>query len=354
MGDEREPSTVAARLETARTAARSQTERTLALVLDRLLVDSGAALGRLVAFDATGREAARIERGPLDEARVNAALENAAQLKAPRTGENALTLPLRLAERVIAIAFLEGVSDLEPAVVAEASVRAAVGAGNALVLAGTQARTFLIAELAHEIRNPLAGILAFSDLLPEEASELPPKYIHLMTHIQSDAQRLKRLIESVLSMVAVKDGVDRLACTALDIRPLVDGIVERFAPWAQRRGVALEATGDGSVLGDREAIALAVANLVANALTATPSGGTVAVKARPGPDREPRWGAPGRAVWLEVVDTGPGLNAATIESARGGGLHIARDLVAALGGALWSEDGQGGASIVLRLPASPG
>jgi signal transduction histidine kinase len=353
VGDEREQHSASGRLETARASARSHTERTLALVLDRLLVDAGAALGRLVAFDATGKEAARVERGPLDEARVHAALENAAQLKGPHRDGNALTLPIKLADRALAIAFLDGLESIDPAVVAEATLRAAIGTGNALVLASSQARTYLIAELAHEIRNPLAGILAFSDLLPEEASELPQKYLHLMSHIQGDAQRLKRLIEGVLSMVGPIDGADRLAFTPFDMAPILDGLAERFAPWAQRRGIAFSAAAGGVVLGDREAIALAVANLVANALTATPSGGTVAVKARPGPDREPRWGAPGRALWLDVTDTGPGLSAGTIESARGGGLHIARDLVTALGGALWAEDMQSGARLVLRLPASP-
>jgi signal transduction histidine kinase len=353
MGDEREPSAVEARLHTARTAARTQSERTLALVLDRLLVDSGAALGRLIGYDAVGHEAALVERGPLDETRVHAALLDAAQLEAPRRDDGTLVLPLRLADRTVGVAVLDAVPALDASVVSEASVRAAIGVGNALVLGSAQARTFLVAELAHEIRNPLAGILAFSDLLPEEASELPPKFIHLMTHIQGDAQRLKRLIEGVLSMVGANSGADRLACIAVDVRPLLESLLARFAPWAERRGVALNLAADGIVLGDREAIALVVANLVANAMTATPTGGSVTVRARPGPDREPRWGAPGRAVWLEVVDTGPGLNAATVESARGGGLHIARDLVTSLGGSLWAEDVQNGARLVLRLPASP-
>lgn len=364
MGDDREPSVSSSlsagagtisRVDNARASARSQTERSLALVLDRLLVDTGAALGRLIAYDSTGTEAARVERGPLDEERTGMALQNAAQLEAPHHDGNALTLALKLAERPLAIAHLigEGLDNVDPAGLAEASLRAAIGAGNALVMANAQARTYLVAELAHEIRNPLAGILAFSDLLPEEALELPPKHIHLMSHIQGDAQRLKKMIEGVLSMVGFTGGGERLAFVPVEMGPLVATLAARFAPWAERRGVTLSTTADGAMLGDREALALAVSNLIANALTATPAGGSVTVKARPGPDREPRWGAPGRAVWLDVVDDGPGLNAQAVESARGGGLHIARDLVATLGGALWSEDMQTGARLVVRLPGVP-
>jgi len=333
-------------------AVRARSERSLALVLDRLLVDAGAGRGRLVAYDAHGREVARVERGPLDEARAHSALETAARLQEPSWESGALTLPLVLAERPLASVFLDGAANHDPAVVGEAAARAAVASGNVLHQASVQARSELLAELAHEIRNPLAGILSFSDLLPEEASELPHKYIHLMGHIQEDAQKLKRLVESVLTMVG-KDATQRLAVAPLDIGQLIETLAQRFRPWAARRGVTLDAAVNGSVLADREALALTVANLVANALAATPTGGTVAVRARPGPDREPRWGSAGRAVWIEVVDTGPGLAATSVESARAGGLHIARDLVVALGGALWAEEISGGARLVLRLPASP-
>ena len=321
----------------------------MALVLDRLLVDSDAARGRLVGFDALGHEVARVERGPLDEARTTAALEQAARLEQPRVEDGGLTLALHLFNRPLAIAFLDGPSGSDPAVIAEAAARAAVGAGNSLHLADTQARTELLAELAHEIRNPLAGILSFSDLLPEEASELPAKYIHLMGHIQEDAQKLKKLVEGVLGMV---QGA-RLAVAPALLGQIVEGLAQRFRPWAARRGVTLEATATGAVLVDPEALALALANLVANAIAATPTGGQVAVRSRPGPDREPRWGAPGRAVWIEVVDTGPGLASGIVETARAGGLQIAREIVGSLGGALWAEEAHAGARLVMRLPASP-
>ena len=333
----------------ARAAVKSHGERAFALVLERLLVETGAPRGRLVGFDGAGREVAVVDRGLLDEKRAAEAIERAASLAAPLASGDTLAIPLRLVGRPLGAVVLEGASGLDPAFVAEASARAAVGVGNGLHHAEAQARTEFLAQLAHEIRNPLAGILSFSDLLPDEASELTPKYIHLMTNIQEDAQKLKRLVEGMLSTVQTAP----LALAPVELGELCAALAQRFRPWAARRGVTLKTAAEGAVLADREALGLAVANLVANGIAATPTGGQVTVRSEPGPDREPRWGAPGRAFRLDVTDTGPGLASTTFESARGGGLQIARDIVVALGGAIWAEEGQAGARLVLRLPASP-
>src|SRR5262249_59994746 len=116
----------------ARAAARSQSERAFALVLDRLLVDTGASHGRLVGFDPAGRVAVQMERGPLEEARAASALEQAAALDSPRAEGDGLAIPLRLLGRRLGAAVLEGAAGVDPAVVAEASARAAVGVGNGL------------------------------------------------------------------------------------------------------------------------------------------------------------------------------------------------------------------------------
>jgi signal transduction histidine kinase len=333
----------------ARAAARAQAEKALALALDRLLVESNAARGRLVAFDAAGHETARVERGPIDEARAARALESAGRSTGDHlTDEDSRCGLLQLAARPLAIVYLERQGPVEPALWSEATARAAIAVGNAQHLADTQTRGELVATLAHEIRNPLAGILSFSDLLPEEKTELPAKYIHLMGHIQDDAQRLKKLIEGLLSLLKER----QVPREPVPVAEVLDLLASRFRPWAMRRGVTLEVAASGAVLADRESLALIVGNLMANAVAATPSGGRIDVSSRLGPDRETRWGVQGRAVWITVVDTGPGLGASVLESARTGGLHIVRDLVSTLGGTIWLEEAPGGARLVFRLPAS--
>src|SRR5262249_10437271 len=235
-----------ARMAVARAAARSQSERAFALVLDRLLVDTGAARGRLVGFDPSGRSAAQVERGPLEETRAAAALEQAAALAAPRAAGDTLAIPLRLLCRPLGAAVLEGAAGVDLACVAEASARAAVGVGNGLHRYEAQACTELLAGLAHEIRNPLAGILSFSDLLPDEASEPTQKYIHLMAHSQEDAQKLKRLVESMLATVQIAP----LALAPVELAVLCEALAERFRPWAARRGVTIVTSTKGVVLAD--------------------------------------------------------------------------------------------------------
>lgn len=338
-----------ARMAVVRAAATSHGERAFVVVLERLLAETGAPRGRLVGFDAAGREVALVNRGPLDEERAANAIERAASLASPMASGDVLAIPLRLVCRPLGAVVLEGAGGLDLGSIAEAAARAAVGVGNGLHLAEAQARTEFLAQLAHEIRNPLAGILSFSDLLPDEANELTPKYIHLMAHIQEDAQKLKRLVEGMLATVQTAP----FALAPVELGELCSALVQRFRPWAARIGVTLESVAEGAVLADREALGLAVANLLANAIAATPPSGRVAVRAEPGPDREVRWGAPGRAFRIEISDTGPGLDSTTFESARGGGLQIARDIIYALGGAIWAEDEHAGARLVLRLPVSP-
>jgi len=337
-------------LAATRAAAQDERERALGLVLERLLVGSGGTGGLVVAFGRAGRESGRAARGAIDSARAATLIRRAAGGACAEGG--AFAAPLALDTRPIGVVYVEGLGAGAAHRFEAHAARAAVAVANATLLGEAQARGELLARLGHEVRNPLAGILGFSDLLPEEKTELSPRYIHLMAHIQDDSQRLKRTIETLLELLRAEA---LPPATGVAVAPACQALARRFDVWAASKGVTLEVSvAPATVLAESEMLLLALANLVANALAATPAGGTITVRsAAAAPAQgEPRWGVPASTVALEVADTGPGLPPSAVE-ARAGGLFVTREIARLYGGTL--EAGQGpGAHLVLTLPAIPG
>lgn len=208
----------------------------------------------------------------------------------------------------------------------------------------------LVAEFAHEARNPLASILASLeawDAEPEEGWEL------YRPRIRREAERLTLLMNDVLELARPP----RRRWKALSVRLLVEEVIGSAGPAAQAAGVALEAViapGATLVEGDPVALQRAVGNLLDNALHHTPRGGAVRVAVR-------RQGA---CVAIAVEDSGPGFAAAEIDRVfepffsgrRGGsglGLAIVRKVIAEHRGRVEVSNGADrGAVVSIVLPAA--
>ncbi len=218
-----------------------------------------------------------------------------------------------------------------------------------------RARRELTANVAHDLRTPLTTIrLLLEELKP--ADPLPAPWARLLQELD----RLIRLVGALLDLARLEAGEWPLAYEALEVRPWVQGWVERFAPLWQARGltVRVEVPEGLQVWADPEWAGRALGNLLDNAIKFTPPGGAVEVRAWP----EGEW------VAIEVVDTGPGIPPEDLPRiferfyrgdryrGRGGsglGLAIARHAVEAHGGRIqaFSEPGRG-ARFVFTLPAA--
>ncbi len=215
----------------------------------------------------------------------------------------------------------------------------------------------LVAEIVHEIRNPLVSVKTFLQLLPERLHE--PEFRESFLEVASDElRRVERLLEVVLrhgrpAPPARPDDLASLAAT-------LESVLQLAGFRADERGVGLEA-GDAEGLPElcigSDALRQVVLNLVLNAIEMTPSGGAVrlAAQAREG------------GVELVVDDEGPGVPAAERErifepfystkSDRPGGLGLAitRRIVEEVGGRLAVGDAPvRGASFRVWLPAAAG
>jgi two-component system, NtrC family, sensor histidine kinase PilS len=185
----------------------------------------------------------------------------------------------------------------------------------------------LTANIAHEIRNPLAAISHASELLGEE--KRAEDRARLNRIIQDNTRRLDRLVSDVLQL----NRRDRISAGPIRAQPWLRKFVAEFVTneSAAAERFALDASGDAWIEFDREHLHQVMWNLLRNAARyAGPQSGAVRIALR---------GYAGR-VELSVIDNGPGVPAArqgqlfepfftTEAKGTGLGLYLARELCAA-------------------------
>jgi signal transduction histidine kinase len=217
----------------------------------------------------------------------------------------------------------------------------------------------LAAILVHDLRNPLAGLLANLKLLEFEA--LTPDMKESVDGATAAADRIKTLIDDLLEVRGLEAGVLTAVRMRTAVRPLVEAVVRELAPVATAQGLSLAAdpVDDLTVDLDADLVRRALANLVVNALRYAPDGDTVRVGAT----------ADATTLTCTVRDRSTGLPASeasllfgrfgAIELRRRGarhdiglGLHLARLVAEAHGGhPLLAVDAEG-TTLGIVLPRS--
>lgn len=225
---------------------------------------------------------------------------------------------------------------------------------DALEASELRMRGFL-ADASHDLRTPVAGMLAASESLLRDDPDRPERERRLVAMVR-EARRAGRLVDDLLLMARLDGAADPGA--ELRRQPVDLAVLAGEVAAAQRllgADVLVEAGGPAVVSGDREQLARVLTNLADNARRAGPR---VRIAVRSGP----------AGVAVEVTDNGPGvrpadrnrifdrfvrLEAGPPSPARHGlGLPIARAVARAHGGDLTCEDAYAGARFVLRVPAA--
>lgn len=225
-------------------------------------------------------------------------------------------------------------------------------------------RTF-VAAASHDLRSPIAALRAELELA-QDARTTDQELRDAVLAAYSDTIRLGELASALLDLATADTGGRELVRAQVSIARLVESVVRRIDPLARERGVRIAATApDVVVRVDRVRLEQALSNLVVNAITYGPPGGTVEVVATfdaAGPDTPA--GAPAH-LSVEVLDRGPGLPdevaAGRFEPFRRGpnavnpgaglGLATAAAAVRAHHGTLGFEPRAGGGTrFLIRLP----
>ena len=215
------------------------------------------------------------------------------------------------------------------------------------------ARTEFVGVAAHELRTPLAAILGVLTTLKEHGAVLEDRVrVDLIDGAEAQAERLTRLVEDLLTVSRIQDGVLRLSMEPVDPRDLIADAA-RASSTAER--LQLELDAPAWVVCDADAIVRVLTNLFDNARKYSPAGTPIEIRVA-GDDRR---------VTVDVRNAGSGIapedREAIFERFRradgsgapgaGLGLYISRGLVRAHGGELEVGDvPEGGAVFTFWLP----
>ncbi len=158
-------------------------------------------------------------------------------------------------------------------------------------------QTRFTADASHELRTPLSIVLSQADLaLRQSRSEA--EYREMMDAIHRAGQRMKGVVEGLLTLARADAGQTQLSETHIDLRELVEETCKMLEPIAAERNVTVtRRLAYAPILGDRDRLGEAVANLVSNAIRYNDRGGRVEVSLDAGADD----------VILKIADTGPGI-----------------------------------------------
>lgn len=284
-------------------------------------------------------------------------------------------VPMRIQEEVIGV--LEAVnkrqgdfgeSDLQTLSIVAS--QAAVAINNARLLDALQRaydelgkldrlKSEFISIASHELRTPLALILGYATILQEDAGETAAEHVNA---VFNSAMRMRSLIEDMTNLNLLRVGSTEMNFERQPLQSVVRAASEEVRDTIQAKGQELEValwdkTLEARVDGPK--VAMALTNLLNNAMRFTPSGGHIWLSLKPHGDE----------AWFQVRDNGIGIPEDELErifqafyqvedhlrrrhEGMGLGLAIVRGVAQAHQGRAWAEsDGEGqGATFTIALP----
>ncbi len=230
-------------------------------------------------------------------------------------------------------------------------------------------RADFVANASHELRTPLAAVSGFIETLQGPARDDPAARDRFLDIMKSQARRMARLIDDLLSLSRIELRAHMRPDTPLDLVPIVRQVAEGLQTLASDRGVTIEMRLPQAPLivrGDRDELIRVFENLIENGLKYGASGKRVEVAveahAMPADKSEAR---------IAVRDYGPGIAAEHLprlterfyrvdvgeSRAQGGtglGLALVKHILNRHQGRLSIESKPGaGATFTVRLPADP-
>ncbi len=154
-----------------------------------------------------------------------------------------------------------------------------------------------VADASHELRNPLSAIRGYAELTRRSRDEMPEDAAYAMARVESEAERMSRLVEDLLLLARLDSGPD-IDVQPTDLSELVINAVSDVRAAGPEHSWQLSLPEEPVVaLGDRHRLHQVVVNLLSNARTHTPAGTRVVtgIEVRDG-----------EAV-IRVSDSGPGI-----------------------------------------------
>lgn len=205
----------------------------------------------------------------------------------------------------------------------------------------------LFSIVAHDLRNPFAGVINLADILSREIHNMPPQEVdEYLRHLRQSAETFHRLLENLLSWATLQLGGFKFSPETFELAPVADRCASLFAQSAHEKNVRIEIEGTEGlrVRADRQMLEMIIRNLLSNAIKYSHPGGRVLLAAR----------RTDSGVEIAVSDEGVGMDSTTAaslfdfterkstpgtagESGTGLGLQLCKELVEKHGGKITVE-----------------
>ena len=225
-----------------------------------------------------------------------------------------------------------------------------------------QSQKDFVANVSHELKTPLTSIQGFSRAILDGTVETKQQLREAAEVIDSEASRMSRLVQDLLTLAKMDAGTRAFEMTSLDINALLEVTRRKFVPLTDSAGVNFHTEicqEPAMILGDADSLIQVLDNLMDNALKFTPEGGRITLSSTITPE----------TVEIHVIDTGEGISPEEqkriferfyqVDKARTGGqfrgyglgLAISRKIVESHEGTLSvsSQPGEG-SHFVVKLP----
>jgi two-component system, chemotaxis family, sensor kinase Cph1 len=223
-----------------------------------------------------------------------------------------------------------------------------------------RARDDLVAVVSHDLRNPLGVIQMQVAILLQTvgagSEEFSRRIQTSADHIQRAVRSMNILIRDLLDLAKLEAGRFTLQCSQCQMNHLVEESLLILRPLAEAKRITLTShLRADTVDADRDRIFQVLSNLVGNAIKFTPERGSISVRAE----------TINTEIRVTVSDTGPGIPPDQLanvfdrywqarrsdQEGSGLGLFIAKGIVEAHGGRIWTEAHPGaGATFIFILP----
>ena len=208
---------------------------------------------------------------------------------------------------------------------------------------------------AHELRTPLTLMQAQLDLFSSEHPDVLPETAEFLALLREQTERLTRLTKTLLEMSNLRQVARN---ERIQLAPMIEEIFTDLAPLVEKRGITLEADGDGVMTGSDALIYRLIFNLTENAVKYNRPGGSVRVCVTQETEK----------LLIRVSDTGCGIPDEYQQSifqpffrvdksrsreygGAGLGLSLVWEIANLHGGSVWVEESsEKGTTIAVELP----
>jgi PAS domain S-box-containing protein len=169
-----------------------------------------------------------------------------------------------------------------------------------------RARNSFINQVTHELRTPLTNIRLYAENAIEHRDSDPTKFSNCLNVINQESRRLERIVTAMLSVAEMEAGSSTLHKDDVRMDALFNDLRADYKAQAEEKNITIEFVLPPKlpvIMADRDKLAIALHNLVGNALKYTPGGGKVTVTA------DVRDGH----IVVDVADSGIGIAPAELE-----------------------------------------